>query len=83
MWVQVNVGTGQDCTIREMAETVAKVTGYKGRVEFDTSKPDGARRKLLDVSRLKSLGWQSSITLEEGLRSTYEWFLKNQDNFRV
>jgi len=83
MLSHINVGTGQDCTIREMAETVAKVTGYKGKVEFDTSKPDGAPRKLLDVSRLKALGWESSITLEQGLKTTYQWFLKNQDNFRA
>ncbi len=82
MLSHINVGTGQDCTIREMAETVAKVTGYKGRVEFDTSKPDGTPRKLLDVSRLKSLGWQATITLEDGLQRTYEWFLKNQESFR-
>ena len=83
MLSHINVGTGQDCTIREMAETVAKVTGYKGRIEFDSSKPDGAPRKLLDVSRLKSLGWQATITLEQGLQSTYAWFLQNQENFRT
>jgi len=82
MLSHINVGTGQDCTIREMAETVAKVTGYKGKVEFDTSKPDGAPRKLLDVSRLKALGWEASITLEDGLRNTYDWFLQNQESFR-
>jgi len=83
MLSHINVGTGQDCTIREMAETVAKVTGYKGKVAFDTSKPDGAPRKLLDVSRLSSLGWTSSITLEQGLKTTYQWFLQNQDSFRA
>ncbi len=67
----------------KMAETVAKVVGYQGRIEFDTSKPDGAPRKLLNVSRLNSLGWQASITLEYGLRSTYDWFLLNQKNFRT
>ena len=82
MLSHINVGTGQDCTIREMAETVAKVTGYKGQIEFDSTKPDGAPRKLLDVSRLKSLGWQSSITLEQGLKTTYDWFLQNQHGFR-
>jgi len=82
MLSHINVGTGQDCTIREMAETVAKVTGYRGKVEFDTSKPDGAPRKLLDVSRLKALGWEASITLEDGLRNTYDWFLQNQESFR-
>lgn len=82
MLSHINVGTGQDCSIREMAETVAKVTGYKGQIEFDTTKPDGAPRKLLDVSRLKSLGWQCSITLEQGLKTTYDWFLQNQNEFR-
>jgi len=83
MLSHINVGTGQDCTIREMAETVAKVTGYKGKIEFDTSKPDGSPRKLLDVSRLKALGWQASTTLEDGLSRTYNWFLQNQENFRA
>ncbi|MEI5639555.1 MULTISPECIES: GDP-L-fucose synthase [unclassified Pseudoalteromonas] len=78
----INVGTGIDCTIRELVETVAKVVGFNGDIEFDTSKPDGAPRKLMDVSRLKSLGWQYKISLEEGLAQTYEWFLANQDNFR-
>jgi len=83
MLSHINVGTGLDCTIREMAETVAKVTGYKGKVEFDTSKPDGAPRKLLDVSRLKALGWEATTTLEDGLSRTYNWFLQNQESFRA
>jgi len=83
MMSHINVGTGVDCTIREMAETVAKVVGYQGRVEFDTSKPDGAPRKLMNVSRLKALGWQASTTLEVGLSSTYQWFLANQTSFRA
>ena len=82
MLSHINVGTGVDCTIRELVETIAKVTGFKGEIEFDTSKPDGAPRKLMDVSRLKSLGWQYEISLEEGLARTYDWFLANQDNFR-
>lgn len=82
MLSHINVGTGVDCTIRELVETVAKVVGFKGEIEFDTSKPDGAPRKLMDVSRLKSLGWQYEISLEDGLAQTYEWFLTNQDNFR-
>ena len=82
MLSHINVGTGVDCTIKELAETVAKVTGYQGKIEFDVTKPDGTPRKLMDVSRLKSLGWQSSISLEEGLGNTYVWFLKNQDSFR-
>lgn len=82
MLSHINVGTGVDCTIRELVETVAKVVGFEGKITFDTTKPDGTPRKLMDVSRLKSLGWEYSISLEDGLRSTYEWFLTNQDNFR-
>ena len=82
MLSHINVGTGVDCTIRELVETVAKVVGFKGKIEFDTSKPDGAPRKLMDVSRLNSLGWHYKISLEDGLAQTYEWFLANQDNFR-
>jgi GDP-L-fucose synthase len=73
----VNVGTGMDCSIRELAETIAAVTGFSGRLVFDTTKPDGAPRKLLDVSRLKAMGWESRISLEEGLKQAYEWFLEN------
>lgn len=82
MLSHINVGTGVDCTIRELVETVANVVGFEGEIEFDTSKPDGAPRKLMDVSRLKSLGWHYQISLEEGLAQTYQWFLTNQDNFR-
>lgn len=78
----INVGTGVDCTIRELVETVAKVVGFKGNIEFDSSKPDGAPRKLMNVDRLKSLGWQASVTLEAGLAKAYVWFLDNQDSFR-
>jgi GDP-L-fucose synthase len=82
MLSHVNVGTGVDCTIRELAETLAEVTGYSGKLVFDTSKPDGAPRKLMDVSRLKALGWQASISLEQGLGSTYQWFLEHQEQLR-
>jgi len=78
----INIGSGIDCSIRELAEIMANITNFKGKLVFDTSKPDGTPRKLLDVSRLKNLGWQSSITLEEGLRNTYHWFLENQKNYR-
>jgi len=71
----VNVGCGQDVTIRELAEMVKAAVGYEGRLEFDTSKPDGTPRKLLDVSRLSALGWSPRIALPEGIRSTYRWFL--------
>jgi GDP-L-fucose synthase len=83
MLSHINVGTGVDCTIRELAETVARVTGFEGELTWDSSKPDGAPRKLLDVSRLRALGWESTIGLEEGLRDTYHWFVKNIDSVRV
>jgi GDP-L-fucose synthase len=82
MLSHINVGTGVDCTIRELAETIAKVTGFKGTLEFDTTKPDGTPRKLMDVSRLEKLGWKASVSLEDGLTRAYQWFLDNQDNFR-
>jgi GDP-L-fucose synthase len=78
----INVGTGIDCTIRELVETVAKVVGFDGEIEFDTTKPDGTPRKLMDVSRLKSLGWEAKTSLEDGLTMTYQWFLDNQENYR-
>jgi len=74
----VNVGTGTDVTIRELAEQVAQAVGYSGRIEWDASKPDGTPRKLLDVSRLASLGWTSRISLEDGLRSTVEEFIQQR-----
>ncbi|MEX5731138.1 GDP-L-fucose synthase [Providencia hangzhouensis] len=83
MLSHINVGTGVDCTIREMAETMAKVVGFTGDITFDSSKPDGTPRKLMDVSRLKDLGWSYSIDLESGLTQTYQWFLQNQQKFRT
>ncbi len=82
MLSHINVGTGVDCTIRELAQTLAQVTGYRGRVVFDATKPDGTPRKLLDVTRLHSLGWFHEVSLEQGLASTYQWFLENQQRFR-
>ncbi|MBM95693.1 MAG: GDP-fucose synthetase [Oceanospirillaceae bacterium] len=82
MLSHINVGTGVDCTISELAFTMAEVVGFNGNVVFDSSKPDGAPRKLMDVSTLKDLGWSYSIGLREGLIATYEWFVKNQENFR-
>jgi GDP-L-fucose synthase len=82
MLTHVNVGTGVDCTIRELAETIARVTGFIGQLIFDTSMPDGAPRKLLDISKLAALGWQASITLEAGLRHTYAWFLAHKEQIR-
>jgi GDP-L-fucose synthase len=82
MLSHINVGTGVDCTIRELAETVARVTGYRGELVFDSSKPDGTPRKLMDVSRLKALGWRAETSLEEGLMETYQWFLDNVEDLR-
>ena len=79
----INVGTGKDCTIRELANTIARAVGYRGDILWDTSKPDGTPRKLLDVSLLKRLGWQYSIELDEGIERTYQWFLQNQEKFRA
>lgn len=78
----INVGTGEDQSIREIAELVAKVVGYDGEIEWDTSKPDGTPRKLLDVSRLKALGWSPTISLEDGLRDTVQWFHEHRDEIR-
>jgi GDP-L-fucose synthase len=82
MLSHINVGSGVDCTIRELAETVARVTGFQGRLIFDASKPDGTPRKLMDVSRMAALGWRASIGLEDGLRDAYSWFLNHQDAYR-
>ena len=71
MLSHLNVGTGMDCTIRELAETIARVTGFNGRLVWDTTKLDGTPRKLMDVSRLAALGWQAQIPLAQGLRDTY------------
>jgi GDP-L-fucose synthase len=79
----INIGTGRDCSIRELAETIARVTGYRGRLVFDTSKPDGTPRKLMDESRARALGWQPQIGLEEGLRHAYKWFLANHAAARL
>ena len=77
-----NVGSGKDITIKELAETIQKVTGYKGEIIWDSSKPDGTPRKLMDVSKMKKLGWSYSTELEEGIEKTYQWFLKNIENFK-
>jgi len=73
----VNVGCGHDITIREVADLVGKTVGFPGKIEWDTAKPDGTPRKLLDVSKLNKLGWKASTPLEEGLRATYKWWLEN------
>ncbi len=78
----INIGTGTDCTIRELAETLAQVTGFSGRLIFDHDKPDGMPRKLLDISRLRALGWAPRISLQDGLQSAYRWFTGHQSIFR-
>ncbi len=77
MLSHINVGTGKDVTIREMAETMKQVVGYKGKLTFDTAKPDGASRKLIDIARLESMGWKYSTDLKDGLVNTYKWYLEN------
>lgn len=79
----VNVGTGTDVSIAELAELVAKITGYEGRLSFDISKPDGTPRKLLDVGRLSALGWTAGIPLSEGIQTTYRWFVENEASARL
>lgn len=82
MLSHINLGTGVDCTIRDLAETIAVVTGFTGRLVFDHTKPDGAPRKLMDNSKLNAFGWSPAIGLREGLQSSYDWFVANQDKFR-
>lgn len=86
MLSHINVGTGVDCTIRELAETIKKIVDYQGNLVFDSSKPDGTLRKLMNIDRLKLLGWQPTISLEEGLTMTYNWFketLKLDNSLRL
>ncbi|HDF2343241.1 TPA: GDP-L-fucose synthase [Morganella morganii] len=78
----INIGTGIDCTIKELTETIAQVIGFTGNIVFDATKPDGTPRKLMDVSRLANLGWTSSTTLKDGLEKTYSWFTKNISHIR-
>lgn len=79
----VNVGTGTDCSIRDLAIMIARVAGYEGSIEFDTSKPDGAPRKLLDVDLIHSLGWKHQVSLEQGLEATWSWFRQNVSQTRA
>jgi GDP-L-fucose synthase len=76
------VGAGTDVSVADLAGLLAGITGFKGRVTFDPSKPDGTPRKLLDVSRLSRMGWQARIPLERGLRETYQWYLARQGSLR-
>jgi GDP-L-fucose synthase len=75
----INIGTGEDLSIADLARLIMKVVGYNGELVFDTSKPDGTPRKLLDVSRLHQMGWKHHMSLEDGIRKTYEWYLKSED----
>jgi GDP-L-fucose synthase len=76
----VNIGVGDDISIKELAEKVKSIVGYQGEIKFDTSKPDGTPRKLVDVTRINNLGWKASTSLEEGLTKAYNWFLENKNN---
>lgn len=77
-----NVGTGTDLTIKDLAELIQKVTGHQGEIEWDSSKPDGTPRKLMDISKMHDLGWKHQVELEEGIRKTYNWFLENIENYK-
>ncbi len=79
----INIGSGFDLTIRELAEMICKIIGFTGELNFDTSKPDGPPRKLLDISRLQSLGWQPKFILEDSIASTYSWFLENYKTIKA
>ena len=83
MLSHINVGVGEDLSIRELAELMGRITGYAGEIRYDRSKPDGTPRKLLDVSRLRSMGWTAEIDLESGLKSTYRWFLEHIETLRT
>jgi GDP-L-fucose synthase len=82
MLSHLNIGTGEDCTIRELVDIIAQTTGFRGEIRFDSSKPDGTPRKLLDVSRLRALGWAAEIRLDIGLKQTYDWYLQNHAHAR-
>ncbi|MDJ0878110.1 MAG: GDP-L-fucose synthase [Halieaceae bacterium] len=83
MLSHINVGTGKDCSIRELAETIREVTGYQGVIEFDTTRPDGTPRKLLDTSKLSELGWEPQHSLRSGLEDAYTWFCEHQESIRA
>jgi GDP-L-fucose synthase len=77
-----NVGSGKDITIKELAETIQKAVGHQGEIIWDSSKPDGTPRKLMDVSKMKAMGWTYSTELDKGIKKTYKWFLENQNNLK-
>lgn len=77
-----NVGTGEDLTIKALAELIQQIVGHKGQIQWDSDKPDGTPRKLMDISKMHELGWKHKVELEEGIKRTYQWFLENQNNFK-
>jgi GDP-L-fucose synthase len=77
-----NVGTGEDLTIKELAETIQKITGHQGEIVWDSSKPDGTPRKLMDISKMHELGWKHKVKLEEGIKKTYDWFVENVEHVK-
>jgi len=77
-----NIGTGEDLTIKELAETIQKITKHQGKIIWDATKPDGTPRKLLDVSKMHQLGWKHKLNLEQGIQKTYDWFLENVENIK-
>ncbi len=83
MLSHINVGTGRDLSIADLADLIAKIVGFEGRIEFDPSMPDGTPRKLLDVSKLSTMGWKARIPLEDGIKQTYDWFLQNLGTLRI
>ena len=83
MLSHINVGCGEDISISELSQLIAGVTGFAGRIATDPSKPDGTMRKLMDVSRLKDMGWTPTINLEQGIEETYRWFLENVETARL
>jgi GDP-L-fucose synthase len=81
--IAINVGVGEDIAIKDLAELISGIVGFQGDIAWDSSKPDGTPKKLLDVSRITALGWKPEISLEDGIRSTYEWFLESSDHERL
>ena len=77
-----NIGTGEDLTIKALAETIQKITGHQGKIVWDSTKPDGTPRKLMDISKMHALGWKHQVQLEAGIQKTYDWFLENKDRFK-
>jgi GDP-L-fucose synthase len=77
-----NIGSGKDISIKELAEIIQKLTGHKGKIIWDKSKPDGTPRKLLNISKMKNIGWKYSTELNDGIKKTFEWYLKNLNSLK-